>query len=297
MNNRNWVLSSLAVIVICGVMIWLLLGLDANATAPASAQTGPSTTILTYAIDDAPTAITVVAEALGIQRIAEVRPHLYTRVNTDRTIRTFDRERAEQNLAAIAAICDGATWIVTDIEKKHRDAIRHPDNFSDAEVEEAEQQYIACWSWFRSHWPNALIFEWNLVNAREPGRYTDGESLVLKHLDGFAIGVFYRDKANWREVREQVVAHANSLVAGTDKIVIAGIHEKHNKHQPDGSSKQIAIPREIVAPMVEIALEADVVMLWSNTFRKTIDEPMSIVIARVVEMLAAMRLQNEEQTP
>ena len=290
MNNRIYKLIPFALMI---AAVWVM----AQTAATPTTQTSPSTTILTYAIDDAPTAVTVVAEALGIQRIAEVRPHLYTRVNGDRTIRTFDRERAERNLEAIKAICDGAVWIITDIEKKHRDVIRRPDNYSDVEVEEAVTQYIACWSWFRSHWPDALIFEWNLVNAREAGRYTDGEELVMKHLDGFAVSVFYRKKANWQEVRERVVAHANSLVAGTGKIVIAGIHEKYNKHQPGGSSKQIAIPRDIVAPMIEVALEADVVMLWSNTFRKAIDEPMSIVIARVVEMLAKMRLQNEEQSP
>ena len=254
-------------------------------------------TILTYSIESAPAEIHSIASALDIERLAEVPPRFYTRLNADQTFRTFDREKAERKLTEIAAICDGATWIVTDIEKKHRAAIRHPDNYSDVEVEEAVTQYIACWSWFRSHWPDALIFEWNLVNARKPGVYTFGEKLILKHLDGFAVGVFYRDKANWQRVRERLVAHANSLVEGTDKIVIAGIHEKYNAHQPDGPSKQIAIPREIVVPMVEVALEADVVMLWSNTFRKTIDEPMSIVNARVVEMMAAMRLQNEEQTP
>ena len=188
MKNQIYKLTTLVLMIAAWACVM------APTAATSTTQTDPSTTILTYAIDDAPAVVTAVAEALGIQRIAEVRPHLYTRVNADRTIRTFDRERAERKFDEIAAICDGATRIVTDIEKKYRDVIRRPDDYSDVEVKEAVTQYIECWSWFRSHWPEAMIFEWNLVNARKSGVYTFGEELVMKHLDGFAIGVFYREE-------------------------------------------------------------------------------------------------------
>lgn len=254
-------------------------------------------TILTYAIDNAPAVIHSIASALGVERIAEVPPRYYTRANADKTIRTFDREKAERNFDKIAAICDGATWIITDIEKKHRDAVRHPDNFNDSEVKEAVDQYIACWSWFRSNWPNALIFEWSLSNAREPGRNTFAEKLILKHLDGIAVSCFWHDKANWPIVRRQIIAHANSLVASTDKIVIAGIREQYNVHNADGTSTTTPVPRAIVDTIIEVSLDARLVMFWSNTYRKFIDDPMSTVNARIVEMLAEMRLQSEEQTP
>lgn len=254
-------------------------------------------TRLAYSIENAPPEIEAKAESLGIERIAYVKPALYTRGNADRTVRTFNREKAEQRLAEIAAICDGATWIITDIEKKHRDAVRHPDRFSGAEVKEAVDQYIACWSWFRSHWPDAMIFEWNLSNAREAGRNTFAEKLILKHLDGFAVSVFYRHKRNWQEVRGQVVAHANSLVASNDKIVIAGIHEKYNAHQPDGTSKSTPVPSEIVDAMVEVALEADVTFLWSVTYARIAVDPLAVTNARIELVLTKMRSKAAEQTP
>ncbi len=282
-------------LMITAVTCWMAPTAVPQQPPPSGTPSVTPTVQLGYSIENAPPEIDTIAEALGIDRIAYVKPALYTRGNADRTVRTFNREKAEQRLAEIAAICDGATWIITDIEKKHRAAVRHPDKYSDAEVKEAVDQYIACWSWFRSRWPDAKVFEWNLVNAREPGRYTLGEQLVLKYLDGFAVSIFYRRKQDWQPVREQVVAHANSLVAGTDKIVIAGIHERHNDHRPGKRNKQAPIPREIVGPMVEVALKADVVMFWSNTFGdRLLPEPLPLTNARVVEMMAEMRLKAAE---
>ena len=254
--------------------------------------------ILTHSILNAPPEIEATASALGIGPIAYVPPKLYTHRIGD--VRTFDQAKAERKLPEIEAICDDALWIFTDIEKEHRDRIRRTQNYSDRQVKESGDQYIECWSWFRTHWPDAKLFEWNLVNARESGVYEDGEQLILAHLDGFAVSLFYRDQAKWLRDREAIVAHAKSLVAGSGKIVIAGIQEQYKRHNADGTTTRTPIPREFVDAMVGTALDADGVMLWSKTydtqFPPTGNE-LYLANARVVEMLAEMRLQNEEQSP
>lgn len=262
---------------------------------------------LAHAILDAPPEIEAIAASLGIEQIAFV-PHSFYTTGTPE-VRTFNIEKANKKLDTISAICDGATWIVTDIEKKHRDVIRRPDKYSDAEVKAAVEQYVACWSWFRSHWPSAKIFEWNLTNAREADVYTFAENLVLKHLDGFAVSIFYRDKNNWQRVREEVVAHADSLVAGTDKIVIAGIHERHKIKHEGGVTEFAPLSRDIVDAMIEVALGADIVFFWSPTYKRIdnpagsanvlseilagVDNPEQQINARVVLVLAEMRLKAE----
>ena len=289
--------------------------------APTAAPQGPPETPaiepaagneihLTYSLANAPAEIEAIAEALGVERIAYVRPGLYTRGNADRTIRTFNREKSEKNLEAIKAICDGAVWIITDIEKKHRRVVRHPKNYTEAEVKEAVEQYVACWSWFRSHWPNALLFEWNLSNAREAGVYIFAEELVLEHLDGFAVSLFWRDKANWRDMRERIVAHANTLVAPHDKIVIAGIGARYKIKHEHGVTEFAPVSREVIDAMIEIAFGGDVVFLWSNAHKrlpnppgsenvlterlKGIDDPLAHVNAHMVLILAEMRLKAAE---
>ncbi len=110
--------------------------------APTAAPHGPPETPaiepaagneihLTYWIDSAPAEIEAIAESLGVERIAYVPPRYYTKGNPAKgTPRTFSREKAEENLDAIKAICDGATWIISDIEQKHRHVVRHPDKYT-----------------------------------------------------------------------------------------------------------------------------------------------------------------------
>lgn len=274
--------------------------------APAIEPTIGNKIRLTYWIDNAPAEIEAIAESLGIERIAYVPPRYYTKGQP----RTFNREKAEKNLDAIKAICDGATWIISDIEQKHRHVVRHPNHYTETEVKEAVEQYVACWSWFRSHWPNALLFEWNLSNRREAGAYTFAEKLILKHLDGFAVSLFWRDKANWRDVRERIVAHANALVAPHDKIVIAGIGERYKIERENGKAEFAPVPREIIDAMIEVALGGDVVFLWSIAYKRLpdrpgsrsvlteklngADNPLAQVNAHMVLMLAEMRLKAAE---
>ncbi len=243
-------------------------------------------TQLTHAIEEAPRVILKAAKSLGIQQIVRVPPRLYTKKLDD--IRTFNLERAERNFEEIDDLCDRSPIIITDIENEHRDRVRRPFEYADVLVSASINQYIACWSWFRSHWPDAKLFEWNLTNSREPGRHDLAEQLVLNNLDGFAVSCFYRRKGNWFDVRQQVVAHAKSLVEGTDKIVLAGIHEMHND---DTLRKKVPVPRHIVDLMVTVALQADVAMLWSITFTDPIDN-LAVAHARVLEVLVGMALQE-----
>ncbi len=288
--------------------------------APAAAPQGPPETPaiepttgdevqLAYWIANAPAEIEAIAESLGVERIAYVPPRYYTKGNPAKgTPRTFSREKAEENLDAIKAICDGATWIISDIEWEQRRIVRRPQDYSEATVKATVDQYVACWSWFRSHWPNALVFEWNLTNAGKPGVATFAEQLVLKHLDGFAISIFWHDRAKWRDVVGRSVAHANALVAPHDKIVICGIWERYKIQHDDGVSEIAPVPREGVDAMIEVALGGDVVFFWSNSHRRFAssgskkvlteimnegDDPLPGINAHVVRVLAEMRLRAE----
>lgn len=250
-------------------------------------------TTLAYSIENAPPEITAIAASLSIERIAVVPPRFYTRRIDD--ARTFSHTKAEGNLIEIAAICDGASIIITDIEKQHRSAIRNPDS-SPEQFIAAARQYIACWEWFHDHWPTAKRFSWNLVNAREPGVFARGEDLVLSELDGFAVSCYVRDKGNWYSVREQIIAHAKSLVDRfPNKIVIAGVHERYKDPNADGTARTLVpVPRDMIRPMVRVALQADVVQLWSNSYAVDLADPVELVNAQVVEVMAEMRIQAEE---
>lgn len=263
-------------------------------------------TQLAYAIGNPPTAIVATAGALDIPPIGFVPPKFYTSGKD----RTWDRAKAERNLDAITAIVDGSKRIILDTEGKNRDRVRHPDRYPELEVKASANQFVAGWSWFRSHWPDKWIFEWNLCNAKEAGVYPFAEQLVLKHLDGFAISLYWQDRATWPITRGQMIAHAQSLVAGTDKIVIGGIWDRYKvRHDEDDIIEYRPVSHENVHVMIDVAMDCDVVFLWSNTYsiyartgsKRVLTEvlqgdenPLPEINAHMLDLLVRMRLGEKE---
>jgi hypothetical protein len=264
---------------------------------------------LMYWILDAPPEITAIAEALDFDRIGFVRPSLYTKWNPKR----FDVEWAQQNLEKITAALEGGEWMVTDLEGEPRRRVRYPDEYDDepGEVRRAVKEYLTMWKWFRSHFPNLKLSEWNLSPGVDSDRFPLAEKLVLSSLDAIDISLYWRHRPGWLNGHRKVVAHAVELGRAHNKPVIVWVWERYLVWNDDHTvAVYTPVPREAIDQMIGLAMTdgVDIVALWSNTYailaannpRKIIaetagrdagDDPLPEINANKVRLMAEMRLQ------
>lgn len=261
--KNNWTL--LPITLISAFLSFLIVSKSAPQDLPATEPVASDGIDLRYALLEAPPEIEATAEALGLERIAYVRPSLYTKSDP----RRWDQEKAERNFAAIAAICDGAAWIITDLEWLPRRIIRWPENYTPAQLRWAvNENFLPMWAWFRSHWPAAKLSEWNLNNAFDSDQYPIAERLVINYLDAFDVGMFALYHADWKDRNKRILAHAIELSKKHGKPVITSVAERYTVRHDDGISESAPLPHDVMHEMVEIAVSpgVDVAWAWSRTY-------------------------------
>lgn len=274
---------------------------------------------LTYAIADAPAAIKATAEALGIEPIGYLPPKLYTSWTDGR--KHFDAEKAQRNLPAITAILENNEWGITDLEKNPRRIVRFAHEVDDdgtpryltSEIRWAIEQYETMWKWFRWHFPELKLSEWNLSPSRDSSQHPLAEGMMLRHLDAIDISMFWNTRPGWFNGRRKILRHAVELGRQHDKPVIVWIWERYKVWNEDRTvAVYEPLSREAIDQMLDLAISegVDIVVLWSNTYSllaadnpaKVIAEtigrdpdydPLPAVNARIVSLMAEMRLRAE----
>ena len=307
MKNRNWKLIPGALL-IAAAIAGLSFGWWVYPSTPTAA---PSTTQLRYAIADAPPAITQVAAARGIETIGYVRPGFYTSWTNGR--KHFDAAKATRNIEQLRTVLKGMDWMVTDLEKTPRRIVRDPDDYEPDEVKWAIDQYTTMWKWFRAHFPDLKLSEWNLSPGRDSNDFPLAETLGLKWTDSVDVSLFWHRSPGRLAKQQKILEHAIELGKLHDKTVIAWVWERRVVRNVDRTvAVYEPLSREAIDQMLDLALSegVDIVVLWSNSYAilaaknpsKVIAEtvgqpvhydPMPAVTARIVSLMAEMRRRAE----
>ncbi|MEE8153590.1 MAG: hypothetical protein V3T53_01370 [Phycisphaerales bacterium] len=249
----------------------LMIAALACAMAPTAAHSTTQTSgaraddgiRLWQAIAQAPPEVEAIAEVLGFERFAYVPPRLYTRWNPKR----FDRARFDANLAEIKAICHGADWIGTDLEKEPREIIRHPDDYESHEIDWAKAQYTTMWAAFREVFPDAKLLEYNWPSGRRAGHFPLMDKMAVRHLDALSPSVFWSDHPNWPRSRSERIAHALELGREHDMPVVPWVFARH-KVKNGQTVTYKPVPATALAAMLDLATTDGVagLIVWSNVY-------------------------------
>ncbi|MCH7792403.1 MAG: hypothetical protein IID31_09020 [Planctomycetes bacterium] len=192
--------------------------------------------------------------------------------------------------------------------------VRDPDSYEKHEVRWALQQYIQMFGWFRSRWPDAKLSAYNLSPSSPGHTFPLAEMLGLRFTDSIDVSMYWNAKENWRDSRQQIMSYAVELGRQHDLPVIVWVWDRYliwNNDRTVATYKPLSY--EAVEQMVELAISegVDIVVLWSNTYglltvdssriieetinRDDDDDPLPAINARMVQLMAEMRLRAEQR--
>lgn len=303
---KNQILTLIPLVLISAVAY----AIAPPAVLPITPATEPAASVqLRYAILEAPPVMEATAEALGMGRIGFVRASLCFKWRPWR----FDEDKAERNIVAISAICDGADIIVTDLEGEFRRRVRDPERYTKAQVTEAEDNFAAMRQWFKERWPKAQLSEWSL-SARSWNRtHPNAEKMVIEHLDFIDVSLFWKPGVRWHDRRTAMLKHAVMLGREHEMPVMVWVQTRYTIRHDDGAKEYAPLAPEAIDEMVELALSegVDIVVLWGHDYVILFAEPnadkylsemfgnddaadvLAQVNAQIVLLMAKIRLHSE----
>ena len=264
------------------------------------------------AITDEPPSLADLCTDLDITRYAQVPPRLYTD-HPEPKIRTWNEAKAEANLTEISWICAGADYVEFDFEKLVRAVLRYPfkPRYRD-KVDWAVKNWTGCATWFKSHFPDAILCDWNLTQGQEPRQFDLVEALSIRYLDAFCISAYHKPIHSHYEQKRRVLEHHRSLCDEYNKKLVVSIWDRVKVVVEEDEFVYMPLDDGALEEMLLLAISGDIdvdlAYCWSNTFRlleannpaKQLyemeygsDDPLPEITANMGRVLSAFRLRAE----